>query len=55
MRRDRMRATVERGEGERVYETIQFEIDHGVGVLTLNRPKVLNAISSAMIDEIMDL
>ena len=39
----------------RVYETIQFEIDRGVGVLTLNRPRVLNAISGAMIDEIMDV
>ena len=38
-----------------MYETIQFEVDRGVGVLTLNRPRVLNAISSAMIDEIMDV
>ena len=45
------------GEGwaSRVYETIQFEIDRGVGVLTLNRPRVLNAISSGMIEEIMDV
>ena len=39
----------------RVYETIQFEVDRGIGVLTLNRPRVLNAISSAMIEEIMDV
>ena len=38
-----------------VYETIQFEVDRGIGVLTLNRPRVLNAISSAMIEEIMDV
>ena len=38
-----------------MYETIQFEVDRGVGVLTLNRPRVLNAISGKMIEEIMDL
>ena len=38
-----------------MYETIRFEVDRGVGVLTLNRPRVLNAISGKMIDEIMDL
>ena len=38
-----------------MYETIQFEVDRGVGVLTLNRPRVLNAISGAMIGEIMDV
>ena len=38
-----------------MYETIQFEVDRGIGVLTLNRPRVLNAISGAMIEEIMDV
>ncbi len=35
------------------YETVTFEIEKGMGVLTLNRPKVLNAINQKMVHEIM--
>ena len=35
------------------YETITFEVEQGVGVLTLNRPRNLNAITQQMVDEIM--
>lgn len=38
-----------------MYETIQFEADRGIGVLTLQRPRVLNAISRAMVEEIVDV
>ena len=37
------------------YETVTFEVDRGVGVLTLNRPDVLNAISMKMVDELLDV
>jgi enoyl-CoA hydratase len=37
------------------YENILFEISDGVGVLTFNRPKALNALSSATLDEVADL
>jgi enoyl-CoA hydratase/carnithine racemase len=37
------------------YETVTFEVERGVGVLTLNRPAVLNAINQPMVDEIMDV
>ncbi len=50
-----MRASVGGARTKRVYETILFEVDRGVGVLTLNRPRVLNAISGKMIEEIMDV
>ena len=35
------------------FETITFDVDQGVGLLTLNRPKNLNAINQRMVDEIM--
>ena len=35
------------------YETVTFEIEKGMGGLTLNRPKVLNAINQKMVHEIM--
>ena len=38
-----------------MYETITFEVDRGVGLLTLNRPSVLNAISQRMVGEIMEV
>ena len=37
------------------YETIIFKEEEGVGFLTLNRPKCLNAISLKMIEELEDL
>ncbi len=36
------------------YETIQVEIQDRVAVITLNRPKVLNALNDALIDELTD-
>ena len=54
-RRDRMRHRQGEGRTRRVYETIRFEAEQGIGVLTLNRPRVLNAISRAMVEEIMDV
>lgn len=37
------------------YTNILFEINDGVGVLTFNRPKALNALSSATLDEVADV
>lgn len=37
------------------YETITFEVEKGVGVLTLNRPNNLNAMNQTMIDEMLDV
>ncbi len=36
------------------YETIEFDIDHGIGTLWLNRPEVQNAFNSYMISEIIE-
>ena len=38
-----------------MYDTIDFEVDRGIGVLTLNRPHVLNAINRRMVEEIADV
>ena len=38
-----------------MYETISFEVERGIGVLTLRRPRVLNAINHKMIDEILEV
>ena len=37
------------------YETITFEVEKGVGVLTMNRPDNLNAMNQKMINEMMDV
>ena len=37
------------------YETITFEVEKGVGVLTMNRPDNLNAMNQKMVDEMMDV
>jgi enoyl-CoA hydratase/carnithine racemase len=34
------------------YETLKFEVDGGIGLLTLNRPERLNAINAMMLDEL---
>jgi len=36
------------------YETLLYEVADDIGVLTLNRPKVLNAINDEMIEELFD-
>lgn len=37
------------------YENILFEVQDGVGVLTFNRPKSLNALNPATIEEVNDV
>ncbi len=37
------------------YETVTYEVSKGIGVLTLNRPKVLNAINQRMVQELLDV
>ena len=36
------------------YEYIQVTTDGNVGILTLNRPKVLNALNLKLVDELVD-
>jgi enoyl-CoA hydratase/carnithine racemase len=36
------------------YETIQFEIEDNLGILTLNRPEMANAINRQMTNELID-
>lgn len=36
------------------YETIQFEVEGNLGILTLNRPGMVNAISRQMTEEMID-
>jgi enoyl-CoA hydratase len=37
------------------YENILFQVQDGVGVLTFNRPKALNALNPATLDEVADV
>ena len=37
------------------YQNVLFDIEDGVGVLTFNRPKVLNAVNAATIAELADV
>lgn len=37
------------------YENILFEVSDGVGVLTFNRPKALNALNVSTLDEVSDV
>jgi len=37
------------------YENILFEIQDGIGLLTFNRPKALNALNPATLDEVADV
>lgn len=37
-----------------MYETIIYEVDHGILTLTLNRPEKLNAFTGTMLQELLD-
>ncbi|HAA04276.1 MAG TPA: hypothetical protein DCE18_12955, partial [Syntrophobacteraceae bacterium] len=37
------------------YETILYEVQDGVGLVTINRPKVLNALSLQVLNEVADV
>ncbi|HBD10410.1 MAG TPA: enoyl-CoA hydratase [Syntrophobacteraceae bacterium] len=37
------------------YETILYEVQDGVGLVTINRPKVLNALSPQVLNEVADV
>ena len=37
-----------------IYETLAYAVDHNVAVITLNRPRVMNALNSQMRAEITD-
>ena len=37
------------------YETIKVKYQKRIGIISLNRPKVLNAINNKMIDEVTDV
>lgn len=37
------------------YQNIIFEVKEGIGLLTINQPKKLNALNAATVDEIMDV
>lgn len=36
-------------------QTLIYEKENGIGIITFNRPKVLNAINSELVSELMDL
>jgi len=37
------------------YQNVIFEVKEGIGLLTINQPKRLNALNSATVDEIRDV
>ena len=37
-----------------VYETLLYETEGEIGILTYNRPRVVNAINKKMLDELND-
>lgn len=37
------------------YETIKYENEEGIGIITLNRPSALNSLSTRMYDELLDV
>lgn len=38
-----------------MYETIKYEVSEGIGYITINRPKAMNAINSQVLDELYDV
>ena len=36
------------------YETLLYDADGEIGILTLNRPRVVNAFNRQMVDELID-
>ncbi len=37
------------------YETLKFDIDQGLGIITLNRPEAANAINIPMAKDLLNI